>query len=414
MGLTLRPAEITTLNTERLRYDVEKPGFLISMFVIAFGLFCFLFPTYFIFSINPENDIFTVLIIVGIQFLMGFVCILLAHLLWNKLSMRILRKTVMRRFSNHNQALGINDDLHRGRVNIRSNFILGLFGAMILRLIGFSLSLKQEYYIEGEVKDTSLRGNPIRNLRILDSSSTLFGISVLTSLALQLALLISVDNGYFLIIIFTIIYLPLLSILVPVIWIFEDAQVRTVDLFEGLDTEDIGDQIRTGLLSRILGFGGIFVGLAFVISLVDQLREGEFIAIELRLLEYLLFFLMIYLPAFGLSTLQSFLYLVRGHQSNVNRFRVYLSNFLPVGVTFVQAASPEITAQAQIQAKQQITRTHRGRTNYCKKCGARLAPDLNFCESCGNQVKTTKFCTGCGTEIKLDATFCFKCGKQQR
>lgn len=46
----------------------------------------------------------------------------------------------------------------------------------------------------------------------------------------------------------------------------------------------------------------------------------------------------------------------------------------------------------------------------CKKCGAELHPEANFCMKCGAKVEKEIFCHACGTTLPEDAAFCFKCG----
>ena len=47
----------------------------------------------------------------------------------------------------------------------------------------------------------------------------------------------------------------------------------------------------------------------------------------------------------------------------------------------------------------------------CSKCGAELAPGVQFCRECGAKVEAEKrFCRECGSELSADAKFCSKCG----
>lgn len=49
----------------------------------------------------------------------------------------------------------------------------------------------------------------------------------------------------------------------------------------------------------------------------------------------------------------------------------------------------------------------------CKKCGAKLHEDANFCMRCGAKVDIVITCQNCGTELPEEAAFCFKCGAKQ-
>ena len=55
----------------------------------------------------------------------------------------------------------------------------------------------------------------------------------------------------------------------------------------------------------------------------------------------------------------------------------------------------------------------------CDNCGAEIAKDSAFCNSCGTKVtiqtqssSNNKFCTNCGAKIPEDATFCTECGSK--
>lgn len=46
----------------------------------------------------------------------------------------------------------------------------------------------------------------------------------------------------------------------------------------------------------------------------------------------------------------------------------------------------------------------------CKKCGAELHPEANFCMKCGAQVEKEIPCYVCGAMVPESGDFCFKCG----
>lgn len=46
----------------------------------------------------------------------------------------------------------------------------------------------------------------------------------------------------------------------------------------------------------------------------------------------------------------------------------------------------------------------------CKKCGAELHPQANFCMSCGAKVEPEIACYACGAMLPESAAFCFRCG----
>ena len=50
---------------------------------------------------------------------------------------------------------------------------------------------------------------------------------------------------------------------------------------------------------------------------------------------------------------------------------------------------------------------------YCKKCGAKLHDEANFCMKCGEQVNKELHCKNCGVTLPADASFCYKCGVKQ-
>lgn len=55
--------------------------------------------------------------------------------------------------------------------------------------------------------------------------------------------------------------------------------------------------------------------------------------------------------------------------------------------------------------------------SYCRKCGAKLFDDSEFCHECGEKVarkplKKIKFCRKCGRELVEEVNFCPKCGTE--
>ena len=46
----------------------------------------------------------------------------------------------------------------------------------------------------------------------------------------------------------------------------------------------------------------------------------------------------------------------------------------------------------------------------CKKCGAELHPNANFCMNCGAKVEPEVACYACGAMLPESAAFCFQCG----
>ena len=43
-----------------------------------------------------------------------------------------------------------------------------------------------------------------------------------------------------------------------------------------------------------------------------------------------------------------------------------------------------------------MTEQHVMQTMFCDNCGAKLTPDMDFCEECGMQVITKPSCSKCG------------------
>lgn len=60
-----------------------------------------------------------------------------------------------------------------------------------------------------------------------------------------------------------------------------------------------------------------------------------------------------------------------------------------------------------------MTEQHVMQTMFCDNCGAKLTPDMDFCEECGMQVITKPSCSKCGYIYERLGKFCPKCGMKR-
>ncbi|MGV9172043.1 MAG: hypothetical protein ACOC35_05705 [Promethearchaeia archaeon] len=134
--------------------------------------------------------------------------------------------------------------------------------------------------------------------------------------------------------------LLILTFIMPIFWISEDTQAYRVDQYQ--DVHRLGYYLRSGLLSKILGFFGIVLvynlAEAFATALLLDVEEISYaelmtspaLAFELFTTTFIWFGLIILMGS-AIPFLVAIVYLSYFHQKWVNNVRVRASEFMDLG-----------------------------------------------------------------------------------
>jgi len=399
------------LNQEMMRFDITNPSKFRWILIIGIAL---------ILNIEWINATG------GFGIVISFCVIIIASYFWSKIGFMILSKTVIREFNDFNLEFGQKKS-RNNQVSIgRSNLILRIFGTILLRFSGFRLSKFNEYYLEAEVKDVEI-GNfkDFLRLRLLDVVSSCLGLSLLVGVSLRY-LLPYINKTFFIgftadelivFLFYSVAMSPLFVFwLIPVIWVFEDAQLRTVDIDKGVDSDELIIKVRRGLLSKLLGWGGLLTGLIYLADLSTDLY-GSDVSIVFKYSWALFILIWFLLTVTGTAYLTTVIYLARFHEKNVNEFRKLLSRIIPVGVTLVKlekqaGETHELPYYPQTPKVSSVTSPQ----ILCLICNFQNNPSFTFCGNCGEELIATtsqmKFCLRCGTRRIPSHKFCEKCGNR--
>ncbi len=398
------------INQEMMRFDITKPSLFRWILIIGIAL---------ILNIEWLNATG------GFGIVISFCVIIIASWLWSKIGFMILSKTVIREFNEFNLQFGEKYSETYQKIG-RSNPILRVFGTIILRFSGFRLSKYNEYYLEAEVKDVEIgKFKDFFRLRLLDVVSSCLGLSLLIGVSLRY-LLEYINKTFFIgftsldlivFLFYSIAMSPLFVFwLIPVIWVFEDAQLRTVDIDRGVDSDEMIIKVRRGLLSKLLGWGGLLTGLIYLADLSTTLY-GPDVSIVFKYSWALFILIWFLLTVTGTAYLTTVIYLARFHERNVNEFRRLLSKIIPVGVTVVKLEKlAGETHEMPYYPKKQKFSSVTSPQILCLICGFQNALSFTFCGNCGEELIVTtpqmKFCLKCGTRRTPSHKFCEKCGNR--
>ncbi len=158
--------------------------------------------------------------------------------------------------------------------------------------------------------------------------------------------------------------LMILLFVMPVFWISEDTQAYRINEYQ--DTMRIGYYLRTGVLSKILGF----FGLVLVFNLSQQFASALLIGeAEISYSEFitnpivafqvysttLIWFLLIMSMCTAIPFLVSLVYLSFFHERWVNNVRIRASEFMPLGT--LQVKHPEKIGLKYLNNQEMIDET---------------------------------------------------------
>jgi len=383
---TLTPQR--TINQEVLRFDIEKPSKTTRILVVILGLIL----NYFWF--------------LRVGYLPGLlllaIIIPLSVYLWHKLGNQILNKAIAHRFEEFYEKY--KDEQEPGDFDLGSNFALEFLGNVILTAIGFRLSDDDLFFIEADISDKNIRGlKDILQTGIIDGVASSLGISMIIAITLKLILSNVIFVNYSTdqlvnILFFIVIISPILIFFItPVVWVFEDAQIRTLDHEDGLTSNDLSENIREGPAGNLLGWGGIIFGISLLMSISAGTIDNTISQFTFSILILLVYGSALYGEILIITTI----YFTVFHEQNVNQFRQLLSNFLPLGESLVVVKNTQTTENLESSIQ-------------CH-CGAIMPSTIKFCTKCGEklirEVKTqNQFCVYCGQQFNATDKYCQRCG----
>jgi hypothetical protein len=125
--------------------------------------------------------------------------------------------------------------------------------------------------------------------------------------------------------------------ILPVIWTLRDSRIKY--LTPRMDNYELSQKIRRSILSRFLGFSGLFAGIGFLYDTLELIlyptRTPKFGQSVLIFLLAIAILLIIIVLLAGTASLVTMIYLTKYHETKVNDLRDELSEFLPHGITNV-------------------------------------------------------------------------------
>lgn len=310
--------EDTPLHPQESSFKVEKPGFwawLLTILItaISFAL-SFIIFTYFSGGSTTEIIISVILIIFTIA---------LTPWLYNKVGMQIAYDTIIESYKMWNDE---NKAQTRGR-------------KLLLWLIGVKYHPKHKFYVQAKSNALDLgKTKDLIKSRILDIVSISIGITF--GLLTIIGSYLTMTDELFIFFMIFIFITPILSFLIiPIIWTLKDSNLRAIN--DDGTVESIGEQASNSIVSKILGIEGIILGFSFLLDYtkeIDTLHNLSTPTILIYIIAALYLGLFVLLAS-GVCLLIGFIYLLKYHEKNVNKFRSDLISLsIPAGIPMVRKA----------------------------------------------------------------------------
>ncbi len=281
---------------------VEKPGALGWMGYLALSLILNLGIYYL------QNFLITFL-------LAAIINIVLVPVVWGKMTPWILRKNLFRRLET------------QGKEGPR----------LLALLLGISLTPSRTYFLEGHMTSVNLKKiTLVFRQKIFDVISASVGLGFLLVLGLRYifaAFFGAAINilGMAIVILF---FMPLcLFWFVPLIWTLKDAEIRALDSQHNI--KNLGDEIKGGILRKLLGVTAIITGVGFFADLGPEFWVGKPLGdsiIGIYLMSVVFVGILI-CSIGGVATLTCLIYLRWYHSGNINTCREELTRVMPIKYT---------------------------------------------------------------------------------
>jgi hypothetical protein len=216
--------------------------------------------------------------------------------------------------------------------------------------LGFPMATKDTYYVEANPMDLSMGKIGVLINRIKEVVFLSVGICILVAKSLgafffdnlmQFWDVVMNDpfEGTADIIIDTAIYLGPFALLIlfavmPMFWIGEDMQIYRVDNLQ--DPHRVGMYLRTGLLSKVLGFFGIVLAYD---TASQWAQQAGYDGLDLYIQTFVQFGLILFACS-AAPFIVAVIYLIKYHEIWVNNIRIKASAFLPCGTMEIRTVPP--------------------------------------------------------------------------
>ncbi|MBS3794703.1 MAG: hypothetical protein KGY80_07390 [Candidatus Thorarchaeota archaeon] len=208
------------------------------------------------------------------------------------------------------------------------------------KVSGFFLSFRRfsDHYLEAETNPTNLNDVwKIFKTKILSGISANIGLTFIAAFGLNYVLPpdLSGNDALFLSMMIMQLIPLIISGLVPFNWVLNDALIRyTAE--NGL-IHDVGEDMNKGLLRKLIGIGGLILGLDVCYQLAFEAEAGFLTNWYVTGIYFVFHFILL---SSGTIVIISLIYLTRFHEESVNALRSKLSKELPVARTVVNRNLP--------------------------------------------------------------------------
>ncbi len=219
---------------------------------------------------------------------------------------------------------------------------------------GFPMAVKDTYYIEANPMDLRMDNFVQVVLRIKEAVFLSIGLCILTAMILGTFFFDNLEKYWDVVmnepyygpnelVLDTAIWLGpfamiVLFLVIPLFWITEDVQIYRIDRLQ--DSRRIGEYLRTGLLSKVLGFIGIIFAYDISRGYALEVHGADAAALTLYATTFETFIL-IFIACAGAPFLVSAIYLLRYHKVWVNNIRIKATKYIPVGTMEIAIVEKE-------------------------------------------------------------------------
>jgi hypothetical protein len=208
------------------------------------------------------------------------------------------------------------------------------------KVSGFLLGFRRfsDHYLEAETNPTNLNNVwKIFKTKILSGISANIGLTFIAAFGLNYVLPpdLSGNDALFLSMMIMQLIPLVISGLVPFNWVLNDALIRYTD--ENGLIHDVGEDMNKGLLRKLIGIGGLILGLDVCYQLAFESEAGFLTNWYVTGIYFVFHFILL---SSGTIVIISLIYLTRFHEASVNALRSKLSQELPVARTIVDRNLP--------------------------------------------------------------------------
>ncbi|MFQ5980419.1 MAG: zinc ribbon domain-containing protein [Candidatus Heimdallarchaeota archaeon] len=273
---------------------------------------------------------------------MSLVATVLSIFMWRIVSALVMNRVIIGNLNLWKKEHAMKQGLTPEKMGRKTGLRIGIISRLFLRALNFKIDPHKQYYLEAIGKDSdfsSIRKN--FSDKVIELTSACLGVGFLLATALKPLFLtygVLEESDFLFLVIVLILFSPVfVSWLMPVIWLLEDCQIRSID--EDRNIGDLSEDVRGSRLSQFLGLAGFAAGINYFIDIVPELHPDliENYADELWFaISYTLDFALLLI---GSAFLIGMVYLALFHEKQVNKYRQELAQSLALGVTILREAN---------------------------------------------------------------------------